>query len=155
MSVWSWFFIFKLLPKYFHCFQEWSQRGTYYFACVKTFWQNCMLVQVRHMETHHRPHQRTQGATPVSWHFRVLLLLANTRGTQLCASTKCLAPALRTRERMSNTLLPALLLAQVAEVPTPPWKVTLEPHTQHNLWPGGGGTGFLVFDTRKWEVVAF
>lgn len=38
----------------------------YDFVCVKTSWQNCILVQVKHTETHHWPHQRTHGATPVS-----------------------------------------------------------------------------------------
>ena len=38
----------------------------YKFTCAETSWQNCILVQVRHTETHHQPQQYTQGATLVS-----------------------------------------------------------------------------------------
>lgn len=75
----------------------------YYFTCVKTSWQNCILVQVRHMETHYWPRINTQGVTLVSGTSGFFLLLTNARGAQVSANTKHLTPALHTSERISNT----------------------------------------------------
>lgn len=74
----------------------------YYFTCVKTSWQNCVLVQVRLMETQYCPHRNTWAVTLLSGTSGSLLLLANARGVQVCASTKHLTPALCTSERISN-----------------------------------------------------
>lgn len=106
-------------------------------------WQNCTLVQVRHMETHHRPHQRAQGAAPVS----------GTGGSFYCWQTpeepgygpaRSVSPRLCVRARGCQTRrcqLSRQLKRQSNLHPSPrlppgrcPWN-----HAWHNLWPGGGG----------------
>lgn len=98
----------------------------YCFTSIKTSWQNCILAQVRLMETQYWPHWCLVLHGP----FYCWQMPEEPR----CVPAQSISPQLCVQVRGYQTLLPALLLAQVAEVPsfelsTPPWNVFLEPWT--------------------------